>query len=95
MLLIDRKMPKSCDDCVCNSDQYWCNLLNDEIDYEKTRMGRMPNCTLKEDERKTGKWLPYLSEGLTVKCSECGSRFDRPWHHCPNCGASMTEGESS
>lgn len=47
------------------------------------------------EERKTGKWLPYLSEGLTVKCSECGSRFDRPWHHCPNCGASMTEGESS
>lgn len=46
-------------------------------------------------KRKTGKWLPYLSEGLTVKCSECGSRFDRPWHHCPNCGASMTEGESS
>ena len=44
------------------------------------------------EERKTGKWIPYLSNGLTVMCSECGSRFDRPWHHCPNCGAKM-EGE--
>ena len=41
------------------------------------------------EERKTGKWLPYLSEGLRFRCSECGSRFDRPWHHCPNCGAKM------
>ena len=36
-----------------------------------------------------GTWLPYLKEGLTVKCSECGSRFDRPWHYCPSCGATM------
>ena len=36
-----------------------------------------------------GIWLPYLKEGLTVKCSECESRFDRPWHYCPNCGARM------
>lgn len=36
-----------------------------------------------------GKWKPYLKEGLTVKCSECGSRFDRPWNYCPHCGARM------
>lgn len=36
-----------------------------------------------------GTWLPYLKEGLTVKCSECGSRFNRPWHYCPSCGARM------
>lgn len=36
-----------------------------------------------------GTWLPYLKEGLTVKCSECGSRFNRPWHYCPNCGSRM------
>ena len=36
-----------------------------------------------------GTWLPYLKEGLTVKCSECGSRFDRLWHYCPSCGATM------
>ena len=40
-----------------------------------------------------GTWLPYLKEGLTVKCSECGIRFDRPWHYCPSCGATM-DGES-
>jgi len=40
-----------------------------------------------------GTWLPYLKEGLTVKCSECGIRFDRPWHYCPACGATM-DGES-
>ena len=45
-------------------------------------------------EERKGKWLPYLSNGLTVMCSECGSRFDRPWHHCPNCGAKM-EGEEN
>lgn len=36
-----------------------------------------------------GKWLPYLKSGLTVKCSECGSRYYGPWKHCPNCGARM------
>ena len=43
-------------------------------------------------EERKGKWIPYLSHGLTVMCSKCGSRFDRPWHYCPNCGAKM-EGE--
>ena len=36
---------------------------------------------------KTGKWLPYLPEGLRYKCSECGSRFETPWHFCPHCGS--------
>lgn len=40
-----------------------------------------------------GKWIPYLQEGLTMECSECGSRYDRPWLFCPNCGADMREGE--
>ena len=45
-------------------------------------------------EERKGKWIPYLSNGLTVMCSKCGSRFDRPWHYCPNCGAKM-EGEQN
>lgn len=56
MLLIDRKMPKSCSDCVCNNDNYWCNMTGDELDYDIAWTGRMPNCPLKEEERKTGKW---------------------------------------
>ena len=44
-------------------------------------------------EERKGKWIPYLSHGLTVMCSKCGSRFDRPWHYCPNCGAKMEHNE--
>ena len=40
-----------------------------------------------QPERKKGKWLPYLTEGLIVKCSVCGSRYDQPWRYCPNCGS--------
>lgn len=40
-----------------------------------------------EPERKRGKWVPYLSEGLRYKCSECGSKYDTPWHFCPECGS--------
>lgn len=40
-----------------------------------------------QPERKKGKWLPYLPKGLRYKCSECGSRFETPWHFCPNCGS--------
>lgn len=36
-----------------------------------------------------GKWLDYLKEGLKYKCSECESRFDRPYKYCPCCGAKM------
>jgi hypothetical protein len=45
--------------------------------------------TIMPSTERHGTWLPYLKEGLTVKCSECGSRFDRPWHYCPNCGVRM------
>lgn len=50
-------------------------------------------CDLRK-ELKTGHWKPYLKEGLTDMCSECGSRFDRPWNYCPHCGARM-ESEGS
>lgn len=52
MLLIDRKMPETCIDCVCNNDNYWCNITGDELDYDVAWTGRMPNCPLIEDERK-------------------------------------------
>lgn len=45
-------------------------------------------------EVRHGRWEPYLKEGLIVRCSVCGSRFETPWHHCPNCGSRMDlEGE--
>ena len=40
-----------------------------------------------------GHWETYLTEGLRWKCSECGSRFETPYHYCPNCGAKMDEVE--
>ena len=43
------------------------------------------------DAVKHGHWEEYLSEGLRWKCSECGSRFETPYHYCPNCGAKMDE----
>jgi rRNA maturation endonuclease Nob1 len=43
------------------------------------------------EERKKGKWISYLQEGLRYKCSECESRYEAPWHFCPNCGADMRE----
>lgn len=102
MLLIDRKMPKSCVDCVCNNDDYRCNMTGDELDYDIAWTGRMPNCPLKEDERKTGKWIDQKGGGCY--CSECGKyaldESDGNFIHvsvksnfCPNCGASMMEGE--
>lgn len=38
-----------------------------------------------------GHWENYLKEGLRWKCSECGSRFETPYHYCPHCGAKMDE----
>lgn len=38
-----------------------------------------------------GHWENYLREGLRWKCSECGSRFETPYHYCPNCGTKMDE----
>lgn len=46
-----------------------------------------------QPERKKGKWIPYSLEGLRYKCSECESRYETPWHFCPNCG-SYNGGES-
>lgn len=44
-------------------------------------------------DRPKGKWIPYLPEGLRYKCSECESKYDTPWHFCPNCG-SYNRGEN-
>lgn len=46
---------------------------------------------LKQPERKKGRWVSYLKEGLKWKCSECGSRFTTPFHYCPHCAAEMEE----
>ena len=50
----------------------------------RDRLKALPSA---QPERKKGKWIPYLPEGLRYKCSECGSRYDTPWHFCPNCGS--------
>lgn len=46
-----------------------------------------------EQEPKKGHWIPYLKEGLIVKCSECKSRYTLGYNYCPNCGADMQEVE--
>ena len=40
-----------------------------------------------EQEPRKGHWIPYLKEGLIVKCSECKSRYTLGYNFCPNCGA--------
>ena len=46
---------------------------------------------LKAEPVRHGRWENYLAEGLRWECSECGSRFEAPYHYCPNCGARMDE----
>ena len=48
------------------------------------------------EERKTGKWLQDKHEIAGYgyfDCSECGADFYDTYNFCPNCGASMMEGE--
>ena len=50
-----------------------------------------------QQERKKGKWIPYLEEHHDMfKCSNCGNItrvpfkcFSPPYRYCPNCGADM------
>ena len=52
---------------------------------------------LKEQEPKTGKWIPCKAPiypyGYDVKCSECGLQMGSTfgYHYCPKCGARMEE----
>ena len=46
--------------------------------------GELPSA---QPKKKKGKWIPYSPEGLRYKCSECESKYDTPWHFCPNCGS--------
>jgi len=46
--------------------------------------GELPSA---QPEQKKGEWIPYLSEGLRYKCSECESKYEIPWLFCPNCGS--------
>ena len=50
----------------------------------RDRLKALPSA---QPERKKGKWIPYSPEGLRYKCSECESKYDTPWHFCPNCGS--------
>ena len=49
--------------------------------------------SLSPQEPRKGHWIPYLKEGLIVKCSECGSRFSLGYNYCPHCGADMRASE--
>ena len=93
MLLIDRKMPKSCSECICNDDDYRCNMTGDEFDYDIAWTGRMPNCPLKEAESKKGRWIEITDHETPIvcKCTECGwltTHYDS-FSFCPNCGSDM------
>ena len=63
----------------------WIGYLDDDM-IGRIQLGlkRLPSV---EPERKKGEWIPYLPEGLRYKCSECESRYEIPWHFCPNCGS--------
>lgn len=69
----------------------WIGYLDDDM-ISRIQLGlkRLPSA---QPKQKKGKWVPYLPEGLRYKCSECGSRYDTPWHFCPECG-SYNRGEN-
>lgn len=72
--------PKNCNDCLFKKE------------WEK--IGKLLSVVLEkqtEQEPRKGHWIPYLKEGLIVKCSECKSRFTLGYNFCPNCGADMRE----
>lgn len=73
-----------------NGEQYPCKPDIFEKTYEEVSDEYLPSA---QPERKRGEWIPYLPEGLRYKCSECESKYDTPWHYCPNCG-SYNGGES-
>ena len=50
----------------------------------RDRLKALPSA---QPKKKKGKWIPYSPEGLRYKCSECESRYETPWHFCPNCGS--------
>lgn len=62
----------------------WIGYLDDDM-IGRIQLGlkRLPSV---KPERKKGKWILYLLEGLRYKCSECESKYETPWHYCPNCG---------
>lgn len=64
---------------------------------ETARLAKRCLNLLKEQEQKTGKWLPCKASiypyGYDVKCSECGIQMGSTfgYHYCPKCGAKMEE----
>ena len=50
----------------------------------RDRLKALPSA---QPKKKKGKWIPYSPEGLRYKCSKCESKYDTPWHFCPNCGS--------
>lgn len=60
---------------------------NKELKKAVERINNLPSA-----ERR-GRWEKYLNEGLRYRRSVCGSRYEFPWHYCPNCGAKMDLGE--
>ena len=69
------------------------NLLKaDDIPcYYKPSIKAVMDTIALEQEPRKGHWIPYLKEGLIVKCSECKSRYTLGYNFCPNCGADMRE----
>ena len=63
----------------------WIGYLDDDM-IGRIQLGlkRLPSA---QPKKKKGKWIPYSPEGLRYKCSECESRYETPWHFCPNCGS--------
>lgn len=66
-------------------------------DSEVSNIAKSALALLKEQEQKTGKWLPCKASiypyGYDVKCSECGLQMGSTfgYHYCPKCGAKMEE----
>lgn len=40
-------------------------------------------------ESLKGRWIPYINGRVYFICSECESKYNLPYHFCPNCGVRM------
>ena len=82
MILINKPMPESCEECMCNDDDYRCGLtgkyFDKEFSYDMSYFEeRMPDCPLREaDVIVVGTW--YKSDMFSIeKVGSYGDKYFR------------------
>ena len=107
MEILEKQMQQPCEDCISREavDEYITNLLSGYLyDEERTRLEdltayiwELPSV---QPTRPKGRWIDiqYFEADDTYyrpKCPFCNAEPKEYSKFCPNCGADMTELESS